>query len=276
MKRARGFTLLEVMVALAILGVGFMALMEAHGRAALATLDARNVTIGTFLARGKMLDVEYELKKDGFGDYDLAIEGDFSEEGYPDFKYSATARKIEIPVGQLGDSAGQLGTLTSLLGEGAGGATESALGSSENAPNLGMLTPIFTIASDIFGACTREVTLVVTFPPTGRLPDMKVTTHMVDDVCLAREMAKIPGVPGLPGLPGGLPPGALPPGATPPGATPPGSTPPPSSSDKGGGGGFNPPSGDKGGGGGFNPPGGPGGRGGFPGGITPPKGGPFK
>src|SRR5688500_5848223 len=79
-----------------------------------------------------------------------------------------------------------------------------------NGPNLSMLTPIFQIASDIFAACTREVTLTVTFPPTGRLPDLKVTTHMVDDICLAREMAKVPGVPGLPGLP----PGTLPPGMT--------------------------------------------------------------
>ena len=130
----RGFTLLEVMVAMAIMAMGFSVLSEAHGRAALATIDARNVTMGTILARGKMLDVEFELKKDGFGDYDKVIEGDFSKEGQPEYKWIATARKIEIPVGKMGDS------MPDLMGMLGGGKSGGCLLYTSPSPRDGLLS----------------------------------------------------------------------------------------------------------------------------------------
>jgi general secretion pathway protein I len=200
----RGFSLLEVMVALAILAAGFMVLSEAHGRAALATIDARNVTIGTILARGKMLDVEFEIRKDGFGDFDKVIDGDFSEEGQPEYKWRAHIKKIEIPVGKVGEASQGGLNLGGLLG--GGGADDSAgstnLNNATSQMNTGMLTPIFQGASDVFKNSVREVTLVVMFPEGGRIRDMKITTHMVDDVKLAASLAAIPGVGGLPNIPG--------------------------------------------------------------------------
>ncbi len=214
----RGFTLLEVMVALAIMALGFSVLSEAHGRAALATIDTRNVTMATVLARGKMLDVEFELKKDGFGDYDKVIEGDFTPEGHPQFKWIATSRKIEIPVGKINEAAGAGPDMMNMLtgGKGAppgspaaggGGAAGGAGGM-----NMSMLTPILQTASDVIARSVREVTLEVRFPEGGRLTNMKVVTHVVDDVKLATELAKIPGMGGLPNIPGLTPPGGQQPG----------------------------------------------------------------
>ena len=208
MKTRRAFTLLEVMVALAIMALGFSVLSEAHGRAALATIDTRNVTLGTVLARGKMLDVEFELKKDGFGDYDKVIEGDFSKEGHAEYKWIATARKIEIPVGKINDAAGAGGPdMMSMLtgGKGPPAGSPAAAGGPQSAAagmNMGMLTPILQTASDVIARSVREVTLEVKFPEGGRLTNMKVVTHVVDDVKLATELAKIPGLGGLPNIPG--------------------------------------------------------------------------
>lgn len=189
--RARAFTLLEVMVALAILALGFGVIVEAHSRAAMATLDARAVTIGTLLARGKILDIEYELKKDGFGDSDKVIEGDFSEEGFPEYKWIATLRMIEIPVGKMEDFSTAMGTVSSLLGEGAstalGGGSE---GGGAAAGALGMMGPILETAATVVNESVREFTLEVKLPEGGRLENIKVTTHLVDDVKLAAGLAK--------------------------------------------------------------------------------------
>jgi general secretion pathway protein I len=220
----RGFTLLEVMVAMAIMALGFSVLSEAHARAALATIDARNVTMGTILARGKMLDVEFELKKDGFGDYDKVIEGDFSKEGQAEYKWIATARKIEIPVGKLGQDAPDL---MNMMGGGKTGSSSPAGGGASptggaagpggaGGMNMSMLTPILQTASDVIARSVREVTLEVRFPEGGRVTNMKVVTHLVDDVKLATELAKIPGLGGLPNIPGLTPPGTTPPAETPP------------------------------------------------------------
>jgi general secretion pathway protein I len=198
---ARAFTLLEVMVALAILALGFGVIVEAHSRAALATIDARQVTVGTLLARGKMLDLEQELRKDGFGDGDKVIDGDFGEEGYAEYKYTAVLRKIEIPVGKLQD--GQAPDIMAMLGGGGAGEQGGGSGEATSAPNMGMLGPVFQIASDVVGNSVRELTLVVTLPEGGRLADLKVTTHVVDDVRLGQELAKIPGMGGLASLAAG-------------------------------------------------------------------------
>lgn len=222
-RRASGFTLLEVMVALAILGMGFMLLSEAHGRAALATIDARNVTIGTVLARGKILDVEYEIKKDGFGDYDKLIDGDFSEEGQPTYKWRAHIKKIEIPVGKVGEAANAGLNLGGMLGGSDEGAGAENLSNATSNMNTGMLTPIFQAASDVFAQSVREMTLTVFFPEGGRLREMKITTHIVDDVKLATALAAIPGLGGMPNIPGLTPPGGPPavPGVPPvPGVSP--------------------------------------------------------
>lgn len=196
-----GFTLLEVMVALAIMALGFSVLSEAHGRAALATLDARHVTIGTILARGKMLDVEYELRKDGFGDFDKIIDGDFSEEGQPEYKWQAHIKKIEIPVGKVGDAANSGLNLGGLLGGGAEGAGADNLSQASSQMNTGMLTPIFQAASDVFKQAIREVTITVSFPEGGRARDMKITTHLVDDARLAVALAAVPGMGNMPNIP---------------------------------------------------------------------------
>ncbi len=55
--RRGGFTLLEVVVSLAIMGVGLVAVIEAYGAAMRLSLQDEYLTTATFLARGKMEEV---------------------------------------------------------------------------------------------------------------------------------------------------------------------------------------------------------------------------
>src|SRR5438128_6511089 len=106
----RGFTLLEVMISLAILAVALVALGDVNGGAVQMHYYARRATQATLLLRSKMLDLEEQLHKDGFHDFDDEKRGTFEEEGAPDYAWRAEILKPDI---QLDDTA-----LLGLLGIG--------------------------------------------------------------------------------------------------------------------------------------------------------------
>ncbi len=92
-----GFTLLEVLLAVAILAISLTSLLSSQMAALRATRYARGVSVAAFLAESKLIDIEWELRKDGWGDNDKEFEGDFSEEGWPDARYTCLVDMIELP-----------------------------------------------------------------------------------------------------------------------------------------------------------------------------------
>jgi general secretion pathway protein I len=74
-RRARGFTLLEIMVAVAILGLGLTAILSAQAGAFAAAAHARHISQATGLARCKMLEVEEDLLRNGFQATDVEADG---------------------------------------------------------------------------------------------------------------------------------------------------------------------------------------------------------
>jgi len=92
----RGFTLLEVMISLAILAVGLVAISGLNGGAVAMHAYGRRATEATMLLRAKMLDVEDDLQRKGFSDFDDEKHGDFSDEGSPDYAWSAEILKPDV------------------------------------------------------------------------------------------------------------------------------------------------------------------------------------
>lgn len=72
---SRGFTLLEVMVALAILGLALSAILSAQAGLYNANVQARNVSVAGTAARCKMHEVEEKLLKEGYPELDQSEEG---------------------------------------------------------------------------------------------------------------------------------------------------------------------------------------------------------
>src|SRR4051812_34136451 len=69
--RRRAFSLLEVMVAIALLSMGMVLLLQVQARSISLAQQSRTMTMGTQLLRSKLLDCQADLMKKGFsvGDY---------------------------------------------------------------------------------------------------------------------------------------------------------------------------------------------------------------
>jgi prepilin-type N-terminal cleavage/methylation domain-containing protein len=82
----RGFTLLEVVIALGILAVGMTVLLQTQATAVVMTSEADKVRVGTLLAQEKMAECQLLVEKNGFSSDDVEDDGDFQDYGAEDFR----------------------------------------------------------------------------------------------------------------------------------------------------------------------------------------------
>jgi general secretion pathway protein I len=144
----RGFTLIEVVVALAILGLALMAIFDLNSGAVASHAYAKRLSVVTMLARSKMTDIEQELYDKGFDVDDREISGDFRAEGWEAFTWKAqilAPRTTDVSPDKLIDSLFNLppgkdgiSGLAALLGSGRDGGIGGAAG------NLGSLSSQLT------------------------------------------------------------------------------------------------------------------------------------
>ena len=77
----KGFTLLEVLIAMAIMGLSLVYLFEAQARSMRLAAKGRALNIATQLARKKLIDCKFDMFKKGFSVTDYFSDGTFEEEG---------------------------------------------------------------------------------------------------------------------------------------------------------------------------------------------------
>jgi len=93
-----GFSLLEVMVAIAILALSLVVLVRITTNNVRAAAHARLVTSAAFLSRAKLASMEDDILATGFTDSDEEDAGDFSDEGFPRFRWQSVLERVELPV----------------------------------------------------------------------------------------------------------------------------------------------------------------------------------
>lgn len=193
--RTRGFTLLEVVIALAILGVALMGIFDLNAGAIASHGYSKRLTVASLLAKAKMTDLEQQLYDDGLPPDDDEESGDFSDEGWPNYKWRA---KILAPQTDQVSPDQLIGALfnlpTDMMGEGGiagmlgGGAAAAAAGGAGADPMAGLaaLGPMGAMAQTQFtqmleqvGQSVREVHLTVSWKDGDQVDSIDLVTHMV-------------------------------------------------------------------------------------------------
>jgi len=183
--RRAGLTLVEVMIALAILGMALVLLIKSVATNIAASSSSYYMGVVADLSRGKMYDLEEQLLDEGFQEGVQEEEGDFDDEGYPRIKWKAIIEPAELPTydklmalanggagagsgsgGEDGDGtaatdkfqSSALGGMMSMFG-GGGGAADSAQG----AQTGGFIQAQYTLIQNVLKASVRKITLTVSW-----------------------------------------------------------------------------------------------------------------
>jgi general secretion pathway protein I len=174
----RGFTLLEVMVAMAILAGSLVAISEVVGGALRNHVRARQLDVATLLARGKMVEVQAELERKGFRDFDESDEGTFEREGHPEVRWKLDVRKPQVDLGPKAVLAALSGGATTL---------EELLPPPDQAPQLApfqammnaTIQNLLTQIGEQLKTTLREVRLTVSWQDGRAVESFDVVTHLV-------------------------------------------------------------------------------------------------
>lgn len=182
-RTGRGFTLLEVMVALGILAASLVAISDVVGGALRNQVRARNLEVAALLARGKMVAIEDHYEWKGFATTDESDDGTFDEEGHPEVKWRL---EIRAPEGTI-DADRMLRSLTGtdlqglLASQGQGQGSQGQ--PSQLAPAAAQLTallqPTLAKLAESVKKGLREVRLTVSWTEDGRPESFEVKTHML-------------------------------------------------------------------------------------------------
>jgi general secretion pathway protein I len=176
-RKLAGFTLLEVMIAMAILSVSLIVVMRVMDQAALITKYQDKEISAATLARYKMVELELQIEKDGFTADDKEECGNFVEDladeldqpnGIEGFEYCWTLKKVDLPIpmdmlggGDDDDGGSGSGAQNPMAGGLPGGITPDAVG-------------------EQLSKAVRVLTLKVKWK-TGEIPqEISVTTHLVN------------------------------------------------------------------------------------------------
>src|SRR5262245_52995039 len=170
-----------------------------------------------------MLEIEEQLRKDGFGDSDKEFDGDFSDEGYSQMKWTAVCRKVEVDVSQLigGLFGGEVATenlpdqvgaflegMKGLPAAGAAGGGKGGEGGEVGGNDLSQLLGgggmelIFKQVGDTLADSIREITLEISWGGKRDGESIKFVQYVTTTGRLSIPQGGIPAIPGLPGLPG--------------------------------------------------------------------------
>lgn len=209
----RGFTLMEVMFALALLGFALTVLIKGAAGDIFNAQQAHMMGIVTDLARGKMYDIEEKLLHDGFSDTEQHEEDQgFTDEGWPSIHYAYKVELVELPgfeqlqalMAGSGSGSAAAGSGHSAGGSdlelaGGGGGFENSMlggmmsqfgglgggggqGSADINASIGgaFVQSQYAMFQEILKVTIRKVTLTVTYQVMGSDRDLKVVQFLTD------------------------------------------------------------------------------------------------
>jgi len=204
MSARRGFTLLEVLVAIAILGLGMTVILSSQVGLFSGAKTAEHLSVAGNLARCKMSEVELKLITEGYPLTDQNDEGDCCEDQEEkDYQCSWKIERIELPqpkdLSDMGDGGaddpgglGAFGGLASLQaggadalgGDGGIGGLANLLGASAAGGTQGMapllMSMVYPDLKPMLEASIRKVTVTVHWKQGTREKDLDITQYVTN------------------------------------------------------------------------------------------------
>ena len=215
--RRLGFTLIEVMIALAILGLSLVILVKSVASNVTSAASSFYMGIATDLARGKMYDLEEQLLQDGFQDASQDEDGDFSDEGWARIKWKAVIEPVELPsyeklqaISQGGGEGGgsgsgsgsgsdgqaasdkfqssALGGMMGMLGGGGGGGEGDT---AQEAASGGFIQSQYTMIQQVLKASIRKITLTVSWSTGIHDEHMEIILYVTDPAGMQKTLGNL-------------------------------------------------------------------------------------
>lgn len=192
----RGFSLLEVMVALAILMMSLVILIETQSTAAWATREAEHVVVATDLAEAKLAEALMRVEIEGFTDAEFFEQGDFDDLGdealnvemgddLKEYRWEYSMQEIDVAL--AGDIATMASEAMGSGGDDAGG-LPSGLGDISGLPGGGgglgaLLSP--EMLSQMLSPYIREVRVRIYWDGESKEAEENgteiiLTTHVIN------------------------------------------------------------------------------------------------
>ena len=192
-KVQQGFTLLEVLVAIAILSMGFIVLLDSQGGSVKMSIYAKDLTIATQLARAKISELHQKLE-DGKVTFNLSKsyckDGDFSDDGkeFKRYKWKWCWKKVEMSAptnipgmgGGTGSDSSSSNPANSLMGalglpqsSSAGGGITASLG-----PFMGIMKTQMKVLFEQLQESLREVQVEVSWGKGKNRDKITLVTHI--------------------------------------------------------------------------------------------------
>lgn len=215
-RRLAGFTLAEVMIALAILGMALTMLVRSIAGNIGAAQQSMYMGLVADLGRGKMYDIEEHIAQEGFKDTEEHEEGEFDDEGWPGIKWEYRIIPVELPSfeklagmaqgagsgsgsgsGSSSEDGGEVdldqqerfqnslfGNMASMFGLGGGGEGEGAAAGVD----MSMIQMAFPIIQDVLKKSIRKVVLTVRWDTGFETEHIDFVTYLTDMPAMCKAM----------------------------------------------------------------------------------------
>lgn len=205
-KGVKGFTLLEVMVALGILLAALVYVAQAQMDATQDSNRAKMLTVASMLARAKMNEIEFDMRRDGFPEFEEEECGDFGDDVYgrfSKFKWCVNIDKVELPENldlttALGLGADGTSSTSSTSGKGgapsvASGPLAMLLGGMGGMEGMGgmaaaIISSQFGMIKNVIEQAIRKVTLTVSWKEGRKEREFVVVTYITDANVIERNI----------------------------------------------------------------------------------------
>lgn len=168
-KAEAGFTLLEVIIAMAIMALAFGAILAVEGSSINASIRAKQMNIIAMLAKNQMVETEFRIRNKPFDEIPKEENGKF-DPPYETYRWKTTIREIKFP--QL--SQGKQG------GDNNSNANSTSSGATNDTSNSDMANQVTKLTSNFLSKALREVTVSVIWKQGSKDQNFSLSTYWVD------------------------------------------------------------------------------------------------